>query len=237
MKTRAIALLVFCALGSASLACGERWGDLEPSDDYFSWVGPPDPYHAAVREALVGEHSYRKCQMVVLPSFRREWAVYIVREEGSPAQVLFKRFRKPLWGEMMSVLSDSGRKTSFSIESEAQQAALAHLEMDLDRWATTVDERTADLLEDVWWRMLGRTRYTDNAEIGHDGTSYHVAHWRKGGGFRSGQTWSPNEGSRAGRLVSLAENMAEYARAPSAQLEEALIAEARAMLTLLDQQQ
>jgi hypothetical protein len=119
---------------SAARVLAGRQDELEPSLGYFSEVDRTDPYEAALREALVGEHRYRECQMVVLPSFEREWVVYIVREKDAPAQVLFKRFKRPLWDEMQNVMSDGGRNESISFAT-AQQAALALIPIELERSA------------------------------------------------------------------------------------------------------
>ena len=225
------------AIGFFWWAGPSRTQDLQPSEGFFSWVEPPDPYHATLRAALVGEHRYRMCQMVVLPSFEREWVVYVVRDEHSPDRVVFKRFKKPLWSEMMRLISDDGRKKSYSVGAPAQQMALAQVKVDLDRSTASIGNHTVDLLQEVWWRLLGRTRYPVEPEIGMDGTSYLVASWKTGVGFRSGETWSPEEGSLSRGMVSLAEQLAEYGQAPSVQKEAALASNARAMLARLDKQQ
>ena len=79
--------------------------------------------------------------------------------------------------------------------------------------------------------MLERVRYPDAPRDGEDGVSYHVSHWSTDLGFRSGQTWSPPEGSRPDALVNLSERMRAFAEAPSAQAEARLRSAATALLT------
>jgi hypothetical protein len=107
------------------------------------------------------------------------------------------------------------------------------VKLEVDRSKASISDRSADLLEDVWWQMLGRTRYPVEPEQGLDGTSYRVAHWRTGVGFRSGETWSPEDGTRTKALVSLAEHMAAFAQAPTPEGDAALGSEAQSLLERL----
>jgi hypothetical protein len=232
MTSRAVLLPILFSLLAPSLTAA-RQDDLEPSEGIFSRSGSSYPYYEAVGQSLVREHLYRKCQMVVLPSFEREWAVYIVREEGSPATVIFKRVRKQLWLEMGRASAEQGGGTRAKTEEERQRAVLAQLKPDVDRWATPISNQVADALEEVWWRMLSRIRYPQNRRDGTDGASYSLAHWRNGVAFMSGETWSPADGSRTRALVALGEQMAAFSQAPSAQKEGALGADARRLLVRL----
>src|SRR5688572_2961168 len=171
MRT-ALALALNVLLGFSPLAAAGYPQDLEPSEGFFAGWRPPDPYHAALRKALVGEHEYRKCQLVALPAFGREWAVYVVREKGTPARLFFRGLQKNLGYEMIDRISDGGRKTTYSTGSDAQQAALARIRVDPDRSEAPLREGTADLLETVWSRMLARTRYPTRHLIGLDGVTY-----------------------------------------------------------------
>ncbi len=76
-----------------------------------------------------------------------------------------------------------------------------------------IDEETADLLEDVWERVLFDVRHPSPEEqvSGDDGTSYHAAHFEIGVGYYSGQIWSPPDGSVPGDFVELAELLRVYA--------------------------
>jgi hypothetical protein len=224
------AVVLLLVLPVSATAGGE---ELEPGDDLFSWVDPPEPYKLAVRAALLGKPAYRKCQVVAIPSFEKEWAVYMTREEGSEPLLVSTRMRTHLWTDMMEIISDKGRKSSYSIGSEAQAAALKRLSIEVDTASARLRPATADLLEEVWWRMLSRVRYPAEPRFVIDGVTYHISHWARAKGFRSGQTCSPRDGSPAAALVRLAEEMRALAEAPADAAEEQLESDARALLTRL----
>lgn len=210
-----------------------RSENFQPSDG-LSGVGPPSPYLLRIREALIGEQPYRQCQLLVFPSFRPEWAVYIVKPEDSGAVVVFKGFKTSLWNEVLRVTSDDARSTSYSVDSAAEQAALAQIKTELDQATAPITNRTVEMLHDVWWETLGRARYPVEERIGLDGTSYFADDWKDGQGSRSGRTWSPEPESLPGELVTLAERMAEYAHSPSPQGEATLQSQAHAIRNQLN---
>jgi hypothetical protein len=199
--------------------------DLEPGDDVFSGVRVIEPYEVAVRTALLSEHRKKTCLLVSLPSFQREWTVYLVREDDANPLVVYKRLRKSLWNEMDSI-SDSDKKTTYS-------EAIKKLSVPVDTVKTTVAPATADLLEKVWWEMLGRVHYPEAPRWGADGVIYHVMHWKAGVGTRSGQTWSPEDGTRTAALINIAEEMRSLADVPNKDKELHLQASARTLLSRL----
>ncbi|HEV8114069.1 MAG TPA: hypothetical protein VGR31_14960 [Planctomycetota bacterium] len=214
-----------------------EFDDLEPGDDVFSWVAPPDPYVRVLRVSLVGEHRYRECQVVAQPSFDREWAVYLLREEDAAPRIVFKRMRDPLYSAMMDVLCDGGTKTEYSDGPEERAVALSTLRIHVATFAAPISDDAAEILDQVWSRMLGRVRYPAQLMGGFDGTTYHVSHWNSETGFRSGTTWSPEANTRTAALIHLAEEMRDLAEAvPTARasMETALVADARTLLTRLD---
>jgi len=189
--------------------------DLVPCTGVFSWVEAPMPYFLAVRKALIGEHAYRKCQIVAIPSFHREWGVYLLRDERATdptPTVVLKRLKASLWHEMSRELSENSIDRSISTRDEEQAAAIRRLSVEVDQFTVPVSEETADLLESVWEGMLDRVRYPQEKRSGNDGTTYYVAHFRPGS-YRSGETWSPEEGTRTAALVQIGNAMAALAEA------------------------
>jgi hypothetical protein len=205
--------------------------DLEPVDSLFSWPDEPDPYNLALRAALFPSPEYRRCQLVVVPSFAPEWTIYLTREDGAAAQVVSRRMSEQLWSAMMKAISDDGKKSSYSVGPEAQRMALTRLKVEVDTSQAIIGIETADLLEAVWGRMLKRVRYTGEPWGGEDGVRYQVSHWAPGEGFRSGQTWSPPQGSRPYALVKLAEQMRGFTLKPSPEAEARLRADASTLLS------
>jgi len=76
-------------------------------------------------------------------------------------------------------------------------------------------------------------RIVDVISDGGRKSTYHVAHWVVGTGFRSGQTWSPDTDSRPGALVHLAEQMSGLAQKPAAEREDRLRQDAQKLLDRL----
>lgn len=182
--------------------------ELAPATDLYSRAEAPDPYQIALRNLLVGEYRQRKCQIVAIPSFEKEWAVYIIRNNGE-SSIILRVLKKHLWAEMMREISDNGTKKSYSLSAKSQSAALSKLSKQVEKYSTPISEETADVMETAWEMLLARVKYNDNAGLGYDGTTYHVSHWKRGEGYRSGITWSPEKGTLPADLISIGESMKE----------------------------
>jgi hypothetical protein len=207
------AVIAFLVANTTAASAGQQAPDLKPVDGLYSSPSLLDPYHFALRDALLGEHSYRKCQMIVLPSFQAEWVVYIVQDETQRVGRLFyKAMHTPLWGDMMRQIEhDALNPTSYSVGPEAQSAALTKVERKVDVHAVDLDAPTVAVLERAWADMLARTRYPAQLELGLDGTSYIAANWSQVVGPRSGETWSPEKGTPTHDLVAIAETLRDLA--------------------------
>lgn len=199
--------------------------DLEPADDSFSFTAPPESYRRALALALLGDDPYRICQLVAIPVFRPEWAVYAVKPRGAGAvRLIATRFRTPLW------LDGQRLSTNGSIDFQFDHFTKRDLRSRVDVWETSLAPDTVDALRNVWTQMLAHVRYSESGLIGLDGVQYHVSSWAQGIGFRSGRTWSPHPGTRTAALVELAERMVKTAQTPSEPAERELQGRARALL-------
>jgi hypothetical protein len=227
-------VFAFFVASATAASPGQKAPDLRPVDGLYSSPSLADPYHFALRDALLGEHSYRKCQMVVLPSFRAEWVVYIVQDDAQRGGRLFyKTMHTALWGDMMrQIEQDAPNPGSYSLGPEAQSAALTKVEKKVDVYAVDLDAPTIGTLERAWSDMLARTRYPTQLELGIDGTSYIAANWSQGDGPRSGEVWSPEEGTPTHDLVAIAERLRDLATA-SQDTQPRLKADAAAMAVAL----
>jgi len=219
--------------GSPWIAADAAEQDLEPADSLFSWLDEPEPYDLALRAALLPSHEYRKCQLVVVPSFEAERAIYLMREQGSARQLVSRRMSEHLWAAMTNTIQKSGTEPGYSLGAEAQRAALERLKIEVDTSQAVVTVETADTLEAVWSRMLERVRYPGMPREGVDGVRYEVSHWSQGLGFRSGRTWSPPQGSRPYALVKLSEQMLAFVETPSMDGEARLRSSANELLRRL----
>ena len=205
--------------------------DLEPADSMFSWWDEPDPYDIALRDALLPSREYRKCQFVVVPSFEPEWSIYLLRNAGSAPRLVSRRMSEHLRAAMTSTINHDGRKSSDSTGRQARSAELERLKIEVETSQAIITAGTADVLEAVWSRLLESVRYPSTPWEGEDGVRYHVSHWSQGRGFRSGQTWSPPQGSRPYALVKLSEQMLAFTLTPSTEAEARLRAAAGTLLS------
>ena len=213
----AVIALFLVAGAAAAPASQQQAPDLRPVDGVYSSPSLVDPYHIAIRDALLAEHEYRKCQMVVLPSFRAEWVVYVVQDDNQrPGRLVYKAMRKMLWGEMQrQIEKDAPDPRSYSVGPEAEVAALRKVTKEVDVRVVDLDASSIAVLERAWSDMLARTRYpAPTGLVGMDGTSYVAANWSRVTGPQSGETWSPEKGTPTYDLVAIAEKLRDLALAP-----------------------
>ena len=229
--------------------------DLEPCQSIFS-TSPrsDDPYYLAVRDALLGKQVERSCwqgdrfcQMVAIPSFEPEWAVYIrleidpgaERGEGEDREfvpaIVFKRCSVSLYQAMDDLIWKQANEGDPSIRGDSRTAALQQLSVEVEKFMVPVSDATVELLVRVWDRMLARVRYPKESTAGrYDGVMYFAAHWGPDSyDERSGETWSPDEGTRTRAFVEIAEAMGDLARSIPVHRpakEAALAAAARSLL-------
>ena len=188
-------------------------GDFEPEEGTFS-IARPDPYDLRLRDALFANDTYRICQLVTVPSFDRESAVYISVDERGVAWVISRTLNEQLWGLMMTQIDiqSGGPKLGKPVNSgpDAQAAALAkiHASADVDR--AELDQATVDLLAQACESVLRRTRYKGQSG-GVDGVEYHAGHWMRGLSL-AGRAHSPKPGTIAHDYVILGETLKTFAR-------------------------
>src|SRR5438445_2038734 len=105
-KVLGVVIGCWTMVGGESSIAGQPTPDLEPEQGIFS-VGDY-PYHAAVADVLLASDKYRKCQVVFMPSFRVESAVYFVRDEvklqPGKINIVVVEMKQPLWTDMMTLL-------------------------------------------------------------------------------------------------------------------------------------
>ena len=73
------------------------------------------------------------------------------------------------------------------------------------------------LLQQLWKRMLLRTRYPEASSAGLDGTTYEFATWHV-----YGETWSPQERKSPLLFVELGESLIGYCEATPAERSAAI---------------
>lgn len=195
-----------------------------------------DPYKATVSDLLLGAEKYRKCQMVFMPSFAKENAVYILQDgesQETKAKVVWTEMKQPLWSAMMKFLRDEAGGGSFSVAPKAMRRALTHISHEVSRTEAELDAGTVNLLERTGGRILSRVRYHVKNGDGTDGEPFHVAHFVRGIGYRSGKTWSPLNGTRTYDFVELAKVLGTFTHTEGPEREAAhrdMVARAKSLL-------
>lgn len=187
---------------------------LVPDESLFATYGELGYYVEVSRHLVPGIH--RDIQMVCLPSFERESAVYVERPnpwrpEG-PFVVLAVAQRQIWDAYWVSVPQRPG-------SNRLERVPATTVEVHVDRMKAPIDEDTVTLLAKLWDAALYEVRFPRldprKARIGLDGETCHFANSVTGYGYLAGQTWSPREGSRLAALIAVGRKLADYVRAPT----------------------
>lgn len=191
--------LTFCLPASAQ-------DHLEPEQVIFNQPEWMWNYAKCVREVLLKDaSSYHVARMICLPSlFPPEWVVTVVRENGKDDDAPQTYYVEYVGAEKKLFRADDPK----SLTVKKARAPL--------------DNKTAESLNKTWRRMLRTSRYPNEPRLGADGVSYHFSRFlpliNRGqpdplGGWEQGTTWSPDDDSLCGELVSIGERLKEYAQA------------------------
>jgi hypothetical protein len=231
MLTRSALLKVLLVLLPSTICAQQASQDFEPEDGLFALYGE-SPYAATVARELLAGDWRRHCQMLFVPSFSNEQAVYLVRDETQTAKVVFREFEKQLWPVMQRAFAKEFPKQPPTTVQETQ--LIEKLAKKTRRLEAPVTKGIADLLDQVCAQVLARVRYAPDTRIGLDGVRYHAAHFQIGFGYRAGTVWSPEKGTIAADFIELAETLAAFPRAAAAdrsRIESALTQQAQQLLS------
>lgn len=203
------------AIGLQRVASADPAQDLQRSNGFHAERSPTRAYHEALERDLLGDYGEPQCQMLVMPSFSRESAVYIVRgpEKDSEAMVVRRAFEKSLWGAMIHEVKRQRRGKRIPMDYESQKKALEAADKAITTHFCPIDAKVADDLATIWETMLRRARNDNDSGGVFDGTGYYFAHFVRGVGILSGETHSPYAASLPGLLVFLGERLSGYTTA------------------------
>jgi len=210
-------------------------GDFAPQRGGFG-PGAADPYDRRLREVLFAEDERRICELVAIPSFDVESAVYVIEPEQGLPLVVSRRLDQQLWGLMMFQLEQQagggavGKAISF--EPVSQSKALAKIHASATAARAEIDRASVEVLAHACGTVLRRTHH--RADLGgHDGVTYHAAHWERGTTV-AGRAHSPASGTISSDYVALGAALSAYAtsalsRRPAVKAE--LVAQAERLIT------
>jgi hypothetical protein len=200
-----IAMIVLLQTPPAISGPGDH---LKPEDGVYGFL-MLNPYFESVSERLLSDDKYRICQAVIITSFKSETAVYIKydKQPASLPVVVSLKLVYPLWTQ----LNEYFEKNKGNLTDEvAQKKALSRIKSKVTRQEAEIESETAKLLEAVWATALSQVKYEDKENKGLDGESIHYANYTLGVGYRTGQAWSPDEGTITKELAELAKALREY---------------------------
>jgi hypothetical protein len=164
---------------------------LEPDSDPMEGAARA-PYEVFLTQLFFGEHSIRKCQVLFIPSFQAESAVYVVwtTPQDSTATVIVKQARKSIWYQMTKTDGENGHSDSLTPE-----ANLAKADSSVTTTSRPIDRALAAKLQRVWSLMLSKP--PSHLRYGHeDGEMIHVAQYEDGHGYRWALARSPGGARR-----------------------------------------
>jgi hypothetical protein len=227
------ALLGAISCVAVTLWAGPLAPELIPLDPEFSEFGSMRRYHLVLRDTLLGPRDGHVCDVLVVPSFEREWAVYVQPQGNDVAVVTYAVMDTSLWGKMHHAAEAAGGDGS----QEALDAALVRVPKGTEVKAAPLRAYTAALLERVWSEMLSRARERP-ADGGFtlDGTGYYFLQRAGAGAWRAGGAWSPKAGTNTAALVDVVLALRRHAMAPPtdhATSEAKLVSEALLLLKRL----
>jgi len=229
-------LLVACASTRTKMASEKKPasppvdpGDLEMEEGLFH-ASMVDGYEFAAGVALLAPaHLLRSCQMVVLPSFTSERAVFIQSDEDGNPKIITTRAKRSLWPTWLDNLPQEHDPSQSNHQILAD--AIARMGREIETNQAPIDTNTSELLKTLWNRMLARVHFVALPRFGNDGTTFHFLDGH------AAKTWSPEAGTLAADLVGVGEAMIAFAEEGEDKQEEARLAivkKATALLARLD---
>jgi hypothetical protein len=167
----------------ASAGCLDKPEHLNPTDSALASYDFEFEYKSALRKVLFKDGTDKPYfRAVSIPSFFSEWVLTVDEPTAGGAKVEVVEATKPVYKADRNYRTPPIKKNLSSIDADLARMLRAALE-----------------------RMLLEVRpcaHLDGLE-GNDGNTYEFSAFVLTRGVLSGETWSPNEETRAARLVSI----------------------------------
>lgn len=198
---------------TTATAAPAELGDFSPEAAGSFGFAVDNPYARRLREVLFAGDEHRICELVTIPSFEVESAVYVAEPEQGPPVVVSRCLDEQLWGRMMVELERQAGGLvvgkSISIDAKAQSAALAKIQASTATDRAESDRATVEVVARACGAVLRRAH--DRGDVdGLDGVTYHAAHSYHGELF-AGRAHSPAPGTISSDYVALSAALRAYA--------------------------
>jgi hypothetical protein len=203
-----LAMLLF----GPQVCMANYYNHLEPEQSLFTSSQSRQKYHHMVIDAL--KEVYTKdvvARVIVLPSFEPEYAIAL--KKHNEEYTVFMASPTMQLSEYKTIEENiENGKVNHDDEHVTRLKALypTYNEIPLTHCSVAIDADLGDKLLTVWQTMLLTTRYEKDRPniLQIDGVSYHYST-----DFFAGQTWSPSQNSKTGKLVAITDALATYCTA------------------------
>ncbi len=164
---------------------------LEPTEGYFSLYRHQYEYYPFIYKYLIKDLAWDPvARILTIPSFSGENVLSIERvgPEDKKFKVIYKTCKESIWYK-----KDKGSIEVLSFEKD-------------------IDSTTVELLRKIFEKVLADTRYNCKGRFGLDGVTYVFTGFSLGFGVRSGEIWSPANGTKMHDLIELGDLLIELAK-------------------------
>jgi hypothetical protein len=189
-------------------------GDFQPEEALGIGHEVHDPYKDRLYEVLFGGDHRRICQLLTVPSFEAESAVYIKSPVRGTPVVVSRAL--PVQLSQIEKREDRGPgRERADLGPGEYEEILAKIQPSTETHVAEIARTTVDTLSRACEAVLQRT-HARGSLPGRDGT-HHAAHWKEGTGdwqegkLLSGQAWSPQPGTISSDYVAFGESLRRYA--------------------------
>jgi hypothetical protein len=187
-----VATILVAVASTLHAGCLDAPDHFEPADAILGSFDQTDEYYSAVRKVLLeGLSDQPYFRVVLLPSFTSECTLTISAPAGADAAVETRCANRQIY-------SSKGFRSP-----------------GLEKHYVAIDVEVAERLHAILERMILETRSCarPDGRAGVDGTTYAFSVFIRNRGTLAGETWSPRNDTRAGRLVASVGLLFRLARA------------------------
>ena len=163
-------------------------------------------------------------RVLMLPSFSPEEVVGI-RRRNQEYEVFCIAPRTAVWNTYSIKQIESGEMRTFDVNGKEvppekneelqnlkKNAPSDYRQIKTQRWSRPIPNSLVERIIRLWQQMLLDARSGEDKRMGVDGETYEFAMPLKDHRVLTAEVWSPEEGSRTGALVKVANALSEYAK-------------------------
>ena len=190
-----IILILLCNIGIIRAQRVSEGGHLEPVRGIYDIYDYQFKYYSQVRKILFNGLTEPQIRFLMMPSFYPE-NVLDIEFDGSKNKyyIIYHICEEIIW---------YNRDNLENIK--------------VIKFKSEIDEESVKLIKSLFGIAIAQSKFPPTVEeggpftIGTDGTTYYFTINEYGYGIKSGQIWSPKDGTKMGKLVAIGEELIELA--------------------------